>query len=94
MQAVVGRQAPFDHGRQQLKLLTNLEITTKAVQRTAEAIGEDIVAHEQVEIQRAMQLDLPMVIGKPVPILYVPRQDRRPTGSYTGSQTGMCVHPE
>ncbi len=71
MQAVVGQEAPFDHGRQQLKLLANLEVTTKAVERTAEAIGENIAAHEQVEIQRAMQLELPIVIGKPVPILYV-----------------------
>jgi hypothetical protein len=71
MQAVVGHEAPFDHGRQQMKLLANLEVTTKAVERTAEAIGENIAAHEQVEIQRAMQLDLPIVIGKPVPILYV-----------------------
>jgi len=68
-QAVVGQAAPFDHGRQQLKLLANLEITTKAVERTAEAIGENIAAREQVEMQRAMQLDLPIVIGKPVPIL-------------------------
>jgi len=71
MQAAVGQEAPFDHGRQQLKLLANLEISTKAVERTAEAIGEDIAAREQVEIHRAMQLDLPIVIGKPVPILYV-----------------------
>jgi len=71
MQAVVGQGAPFEHGRQQLKLLANLEITTKAVERTAETIGENIAAHEQVEIQRAMQLDLPVVIGQPVPILYV-----------------------
>ena len=71
MQAVVGQEAPFDHGRQQLKLLADLEVTTKTVERTAEAIGEDIGAHEQVEIQRAMQLDLPIVMGKPIPILYV-----------------------
>jgi hypothetical protein len=71
MQAVVGQDAPFDHGRQQMKLLADLEVTTKAVERTAEAIGEDIAAHEQQEIQRAMQLDLPMVLGEPVPILYV-----------------------
>ena len=71
MQAVVGQEAPFDHGRQQLKLLADLEVTAKTVERTAEAIGEDIAAHEQVEIQRAMQLDLPIVIGKPIPILYV-----------------------
>jgi hypothetical protein len=71
MQAVVGQEAPFDHGRQQLKLLADLEVTAKTVERTAEAIGEDIGAHEQVAIQRAMQLDLPIVIGKPIPILYV-----------------------
>ena len=71
MQAVVGQEAPFDHGRQQLKLLADLEVTAKTVERTAEAIGEDIAAHEQVEIQQAMQLDLPIVIGKPIPILYV-----------------------
>ena len=71
MQAVVGQEAPFDHGRQQMKLLADLEVTTKAVERTAEAIGEDIAAREQEEIQRAVQLDLPMIVGEPIPILYV-----------------------
>jgi len=71
MQAVVGQDAPFDHGRQQMKLLANLEVTTKAVERTAEAIGEEIAAAEQKEIQRAVQLDLPMVLGEAIPILYV-----------------------
>jgi len=71
MQAVVGQEAPFDHGRQQLKLLADLEITTKAVERTAEAIGGSIAAHEQVEIQRAVQLDLPIVMGEPIPMLFV-----------------------
>src|SRR5207244_1337887 len=65
MQAVVGQEKPFDHGRQQLKLLADLEATTKAVERTAEAIGEDIAARDQAEIQRAMQLDLPIIVGKP-----------------------------
>ena len=71
MQAVVGQESPFDHGRQQMKLLAGLEVTTKAVERTAEAIGEDIAARQQEEIQRAVQLDLPMVVGEAVPILYV-----------------------
>lgn len=71
MQALVGQQAPFDHGRQQLKLLADLEVTTKNVERTAEAIGEDIAVGERAEIQRARQLDLPIVLGKPIPILYV-----------------------
>jgi hypothetical protein len=71
MQATVGQEKAFDRGRQQLKLLADLEVTTKAVERTAEAIGEDIAMREQAEIQRAMQLDLPMIVGKPVPVLYV-----------------------
>lgn len=71
MQAAVGHEAPFDQGRQQLKLLADLEVTTKSVERTAEAIGEDIAAREQAEIQRAMQLDLPIIMGEPIPVLYV-----------------------
>ncbi|HZL66656.1 MAG TPA: ISKra4 family transposase [Candidatus Limnocylindrales bacterium] len=71
MLAVVGQEAPFDHGRQQMKSLAGLEVTSKAVERTAESIGADIAAREQQQIQRAVQLDLPIVIGKPVPILYV-----------------------
>jgi hypothetical protein len=51
-----------------MKLLAGLEVTTKAVERTAEAIGEDIAAREQAEIQRAVQLDLPIVLGKPIPV--------------------------
>jgi hypothetical protein len=34
-------------------------------------VGEDIVAREQEEIQRAVQLDLAMVVGEPIAILYV-----------------------
>jgi len=71
MLALVGQEAPFDHGRQHLELLAGLEVTAKAVERTAEAIGEDIAQAEQQQIQRAVQLDLPLVVGEPVPILYV-----------------------
>jgi len=71
MQAVVGQEGPFEHGRQQMKLLADLEVTTKAVERTAEAIGENIAAGERAEIQRAVQLDLPAILGDSVPILYV-----------------------
>ncbi len=71
MQAMVGQEAPFDHGRQQMKLLADLEVTTKAVERTAEAIGADIAEGEQRQIQRAVQLDLPIVVGEPISILYV-----------------------
>src|ERR1700688_344809 len=71
MLALVGSEAPFDHGRRQIELLAGLDVTTKAVERTAEAIGEQIAAREQEQIQRAVQLDLPIVVGEPVPILYV-----------------------
>ena len=71
MHALVGQEAPFDHGREQLKVLAGLEVTTKAVERTAEVIGADIAAGEKRAIHRAVQLDLPIVIGKPIPILYV-----------------------
>jgi hypothetical protein len=71
MHALVGQEAPFDHGREQMKVLAGLEVTTKAVERTAEVIGGDIARREHEEIQRAVQLDLPIVIGEPVPILYV-----------------------
>jgi hypothetical protein len=71
MQAVVGQDAPFDHGRQQLQWLAGLEVTAKSVERNAEAIGEHIAARQQAEIQHAVQLDLPIVIGKPIPVLYI-----------------------
>jgi hypothetical protein len=70
MQALVGQQAPFDHGREQMQLLAGLEVTTKSVERTAEAMGEDIARREQAEIQKALQLDLPVIVGKPIPVLY------------------------
>ena len=36
MLATVGQETAFDRGRQQMKLLADLEVTTKAVERTAE----------------------------------------------------------
>ena len=69
MLALVGADGPFDHGRQQVKLPAGLDVTAKAVERTAEAIGEHIAECEQREIQRAVQLDLPVLIGEPIPIL-------------------------
>jgi hypothetical protein len=71
MQAMVGQDAPFDQGRQQMKLLADLEVTTKGVERTAEAVGDDVARGEQQEVQRAVQLDLPLIVGASVPILYV-----------------------
>jgi hypothetical protein len=71
MHALVGQQAPFDQGREQMQLLAGLEVTTKSVERIAEAIGGDIAQREHAEIQKALQLDLPVIAGEPIPILYV-----------------------
>jgi hypothetical protein len=71
MHALVGQEAPFDRGREQMLLLAGLEVTTKSVERTAEAIGADILQREQGETQKALQLDLPIIAGAPIPILYV-----------------------
>jgi len=69
MLAALGYDAPFKRCSQQMKLLAGVEITAKEVERTAEAIGEDLAAREQQEIQRALQLDLPVVGGEKILIL-------------------------
>jgi hypothetical protein len=71
MLALVGQQAPFDHGRQQMHLLAGLDLTTKSVERTAEDIGADIARKEQRQVDAALQLDLPIVVGEPIPVLYI-----------------------
>ncbi len=98
MQALVGQEAPFDHGREQMKVLAGLEVTTKAVERTAEAIGGDIAQRQQQEIQRAVQLDLPIVVGQPIPILYVQMDGtgvpvvKKETEGRKGKKEGQLAH--
>ena len=98
MLATVGQEAPFDQGRRQMKLLAGLQVTTKAVERTAESIGEDIAVREQGEIQRAMQLDLPMIVGEAVPVLYVQMDGtgipvvKRETEGRPGKTEGQPAH--
>jgi hypothetical protein len=71
MMAVVGSETSFEQGREQLQLLAGLEVTTKAVERQAEALGADIAAQEQAEIQQGLQLELPQVGEPEIPVLYV-----------------------
>jgi hypothetical protein len=71
MQALVGQEAPFDHGREQMKVLAGLEVTAKSVERAAEGIGAPVAQREQKEMHKALQLDLPVAGGEPLPILYV-----------------------
>ena len=98
MQALVGQEAPFDHGREQMQLLAGLEVTTKSVERTAEAIGADIAQREQGEIQKALQLDLPVIAGEPMPILYVQMDGtgvpvvKKETAGRQGKTEGQPAH--
>ncbi|HUJ22557.1 MAG TPA: ISKra4 family transposase [Bryobacteraceae bacterium] len=71
MQALVGAEAAFDHGREQMKLLAGLAVSTKSVERAAESVGSDIAQGEQREIRQAVQLDLPVIVCKSIPTLYV-----------------------
>lgn len=71
MLAVVGSESSFEQGREQLELLAGIEVTAKAVERHAEAIGSDIEVRQQSEIGRAKQLELPVAAGPAVPLLYI-----------------------
>lgn len=98
MQALVGQQAAFDDGREQMKLLAGLEVTTKSVERVAEAIGADIARREQEETDRALQLDLPIIVGEPVPVLYVQMDGtgvpvvKKETVDRKGKLDGLAAH--
>ncbi|HEY7334941.1 MAG TPA: ISKra4 family transposase [Bryobacteraceae bacterium] len=71
MLATVGSDASFEKGRDQMELLAGIEVTAKAVERHAEAVGAAIEARAQTEIKRAKQLDLPAVAAPAVPVLYI-----------------------
>jgi hypothetical protein len=98
MQALVGQDAPFDHGREQMKQLAGLEVTTKSVERVSESIGADIARREQEQIDRAVQLELPMILGEPVPILYVQMDGtglpvvKKETAGRKGKLDGLPAH--
>jgi len=71
MMAAVGSESSFERGRRQLHLLAGLEVTTKAVERHAEAIGNDIVRREQDQRHRVVQLEFPDILGAAVPVMYI-----------------------
>ena len=71
MLGLVGSEcSSFERGREQMRVLAALEVTTKAVERTTESIGADIAQREQERIDQALPRDLPAV-GQSIPILYV-----------------------
>ena len=71
MMALVGSNGSFAQGREQLDALAGLKVTTKAVERQAEAIGSDIAVEERAERERALQLELPTLSGPSIPVLYI-----------------------
>jgi len=71
MMAVVGSESSFDRGREQLRLLAGLEVTAKAVERHAEAVGADIVGREEHKRNRVVQLEFPDILGAVVPVMYI-----------------------
>jgi hypothetical protein len=73
MMATVGSRTSFEHGRLQLELLAGIDVTAKAVERQAEAIGDDIAQKEKLRAASALQLELPEILGPAVPILYIER---------------------
>lgn len=98
MLALVGSETSFDHGRQQMELLAGLEVTTKAVERTAEAIGADIAGREQSAVAQALQLHLPIIVGEAIPILYVQMDGtgvpvvKKETAGRLGKVNGQPAH--
>ena len=71
MMAVAGSDSDFDLAKEQIDLLAGVQVCTKSVERHAEQIGAEIMRIEQAEIQRSVQLQLPIPMGVPIPVLYV-----------------------
>jgi hypothetical protein len=71
MEAMVGSEMPFVPGREPMKVLAGLEVPAKAIERAAEGIGAEIARRDQLEIDRAKQLVLPIVTKQTIPKMYV-----------------------
>ena len=63
--------------------------------REAEAIGADIADHEQAEISRAVQFELPEILGEDTPILYIEMDGTGVpvTGAETAGRKGKAGGP-
>jgi hypothetical protein len=98
MLAAVGHELPFEQGREQMEVLAGLSVTSKAVERTAEAIGEDIEARQQRELKQARQLELPIPMVPRMPVLYVEMDGtgipvvRKESEGRAGKQDGQPAH--
>ncbi|HEX9146641.1 MAG TPA: ISKra4 family transposase [Candidatus Binatia bacterium] len=73
MMALAGHHSPFDFGRREMEALAGLVVTTKAVERIAEAIGADIARQQEHQIREIMRLE-PAVetsCGEEIPVMYI-----------------------
>lgn len=71
MEAVVGSEMPFASGCEPMKVLAGLDVPAKAIERAAEAIGQQIACRDAQEIGRAKQLVLPVITRQNIPKMYV-----------------------
>ena len=68
------------------------------MERTAESIGGDIARRERAAIHQAVQLDLPLIMGESLPILYVPMDGtgipvvKKETAGRAGKFSGQPAH--
>ena len=71
MAAVVGNQSAFEAGRNQLKLLGDLDVTAKAVERYSEGIGADIGRRENDYQRKALGPEPPPLVTEEIGTMYV-----------------------
>jgi len=71
MAAVVGNQSAFEVGHNQLKLLADLDVTAKAVERYSEAIGADIGRRESDYRRKALGPEPPPPVSDEIGTMYV-----------------------
>jgi hypothetical protein len=71
MAAMVGSQCAFGAGRKQIKLLADLEITAKSIERYSEGIGADIGKREGDYCTAVMGPKPPEVHAEPIATMYV-----------------------
>jgi hypothetical protein len=71
MESMLGAEMPFVPACEPMKVLAGLEVPAKAIERAAESIGAEIDRRDQVEIDRAKQLVLPIVIKQTIPKMYL-----------------------
>jgi hypothetical protein len=69
----VGGKEPFDEGRRDLEELAGVRVSTKAVERASEAIGEDIEFRNKLDVELALTSKVVLFASKRerVPRMYI-----------------------